>query len=193
MVYFPRQGFCGQQMIQITSSGPDSYWEAIHQAYFSAINAANKNIFITTPYLVPSESILMALKTAALRGIDVRILLPGRPDHRTVFWASKSHFIELLEAGVKLYQYQKGFVHSKTFIIDDNFVSIGTANLDIRSFLLNFEVNAFIYDEDMAKEMKGYFYQDLQQSKQVFLEDYRKRPFTHKFIESVTRLFSPIL
>lgn len=191
--YFPKQGSCGQQMIQITSSGPDSYWESIHQAYFSAITTANKSVFITTPYLVPDESVLMALKTAAIRGIDVRILLPGRPDHRTVFWASKSHFMELLEAGVKIYQYQKGFVHSKVFIVDENFSSVGTANLDIRSFHLNFEVNAFIYDEGVAKKLKKSFYQDLQESKQILLKDYSQRPLHHRFIESVARLFSPIL
>ncbi|SES95865.1 cardiolipin synthetase 2 [Natronincola peptidivorans] len=192
-IYFPKQGACGEKMVQITSSGPDSYWESIHQAYFSAINTANRSVFITTPYLVPDESILMALKTAAIRGVDVRILLPGRPDHRTVFWASKSHFSELLEAGVKIYQYQKGFVHSKVFIIDDNFSSIGTANLDIRSLQLNFEVNAFMYDEDMAKKLKSIYYKDLQHSKEVLLEDYKKRPISHRFKESVARLFSPIL
>ncbi|AKL97186.1 cardiolipin synthase 2 [Clostridium aceticum] len=192
-VYFPAQGNCGQQMIQVTSSGPDSYWESIHQAYFAAITTANKRVFITTPYLVPDESILMALKTAAIRGVDVRILLPGRPDHRTVFWASKSHFLELLEAGVKIYQYKKGFVHSKIFIVDDNFSSIGTANLDIRSLQLNFEVNAFIYDEELNKKLKKSFYQDIQQSKEVILQQYRKRPVHHRFKESIARLFSPIL
>ncbi|AOY75232.1 cardiolipin synthase [Clostridium formicaceticum] len=192
-VYFPTQGSCGQQMIQVTSSGPDSYWESIHQAYFSAIATANKKVFITTPYLIPDESILMALKTAAIRGVDVRILLPGRPDHRTVFWASKSHFLELLEAGVKIYQYEKGFVHSKVFIVDDNFSSVGTANLDIRSLQLNFEVNAFIYDEELNKKLKKSFYQDLQESRQVMLQQYKKRPVHHRFKESIARLFSPIL
>ncbi|SDK84054.1 cardiolipin synthase [Natronincola ferrireducens] len=192
-IYFPKQGICGQQMIQITSSGPDSYWNSIHQAYFAAIASANKKVYITTPYLVPDESILMALKTAAIRGIDVRILLPGRPDHRTVFWASKSHFEELLEAGVKIYQYQKGFVHSKIFIVDDNFASIGTANLDIRSLQLNFEVNAFLYDEAIVKTLKTCFYQDINHSKEIILEEYNKRPFSHRAKESIARLFSPIL
>lgn len=191
--YFPKQGFCGDKMIQVTSSGPDSYWESIHQAYFSAITAARKSVFITTPYLVPDESILMALKTVALRGVDVRLLLPSKPDHRTVFLASKAHFTELLEAGVKIYQYQKGFVHSKVFIVDDNFSSIGTANLDIRSFNLNFEVNAFIYDEEIAKVLKKNFYLDLLQSKQIILEEYSMRPIHHRFIESIAKLFSPIL
>ncbi|MCC5909450.1 MAG: cardiolipin synthase [Clostridiaceae bacterium] len=191
--YFPFLGSCGEQMIQITSSGPDSYWGSIHQAYFSAINSASKRVYITSPYLIPDESIAMALKTAALRGVDVRILLPGRPDHRTVFWASKSHFLELLEAGVRIYQYQNGFVHSKVFIVDDNFSSIGTANLDIRSFQLNFEVNAFIYNEETSRRLKEIFHIDLQNSSEVLLEEYKKRPFNHRFKESIARLFSPIL
>ena len=192
-MYFPKQGYCGNQMIQVASSGPDSYWQSIHQAYFSAIATASQEILITTPYLVPDESILLALKTAAIRGIDVKILVPGIADHKTVFWASKSHFMELLEAGVRIYQYQKGFVHSKTFIIDGNFSSIGTANLDIRSFYLNFEVNAFLYDTDIAEKLRDNFYLDLDVSKEVVLEEYRERPIHHRFIESITRIFSPIL
>ena len=192
-IYFPKMEHHGDRMIQITTSGPDSEWEAIHQAYFAAIAAANKSVYITTPYLVPDDSLLMALKTAALRRIDVRILVPGRPDHKTVFWASKSHFQELLEAGVRIYQYNNGFVHSKLFIVDDDFSSVGTANLDIRSLQLNFEVNAFIYDEEVNQKLKSDFYNDLQNSTEVILEDYINRPISHRFKESVARLFSPIL
>lgn len=191
--YFPPQGHCGEKIVQIASSGPDSYWASIHQAYFAAINSARERVYITTPYLVPDEGILLALKTAALRGVDVKILLPIKPDHRTVFWASKSHFIELLEAGVKIYQYAKGFVHGKVFIIDNNFVSIGTANLDIRSFKLNFEVNAFIYDKETNLKLARDFSDDLRVSNEVLLNEYRKRPITHKVKESVARIFSPIL
>jgi len=191
--YFPPQGYCGEKIVQIASSGPDSYWASIHQAYFSAINSANDRVYITTPYLVPDEGILLALKTAALRGVDVRLLLPIKPDHRTVFWASKSHFIELLEAGVKIYQYGKGFVHGKVFIVDNSFTSIGTANLDIRSFKLNFEVNAFIYDKEVNSKMTKDFFEDLRVSKKVILEEYKKRPFINKVKESVARVFSPIL
>ncbi len=191
--YFPPQGHCGEEVVQIASSGPDSYWASIHQAYFSAINSARERVYITTPYLVPDEGILLALKIAALRGVDVRLLLPIKPDHITVFWASKSHFEELLEAGVKVYQYEKGFVHGKVFVVDNNFVSIGTANLDIRSFHLNFEVNAFIYDKEVNNNVAKDFLDDLEVSREVVLAEYINRPITDKIKESVARIFSPVL
>lgn len=191
--YFPPQGYCGENIIQIASSGPDSYWASIHQAYFTAINSANERVYITTPYLVPDEGILLALKTAALRGVDVRLLLPIKADHKTVFWASKSHFMELLEAGVRIYLYGKGFVHGKVFVVDDNFTSIGTANLDIRSFKLNFEVNAFIYDKDVNDKVGMDFFYDLSVSEEVLIDEYKERPIQHKIKESIARVFSPIL
>ncbi|MBS4040666.1 MAG: cardiolipin synthase [Flavobacteriales bacterium] len=191
--YFPQQGYCGEQLIQIASSGPDSFWESIHQAYFTAITSAKNYVYIMSPYLVPDESILMALKTAAISGVDVRILLPNRPDHYTVFWASRSHFMELLQAGVKIYEYQKGFVHGKMILVDDQMTTIGTANLDIRSFQLNFEVNAFIYDKDLCLEVKESFMKDLSDSKQVNRHDYRKRKLLHRVKESLARIFSPVL
>ncbi|ABR50725.1 phospholipase D/Transphosphatidylase [Alkaliphilus metalliredigens QYMF] len=193
LAYFPKQKDCGQRLIQVASSGPDSYWAAIQQTYFTALTGATKRAYIMSPYLIPDDSMLMALKTAALGGVDVRILLPGRPDHRTVFWASKSHFEELLEAGVQIYQYQKGFVHGKMILVDSVFTSIGTANIDIRSFQLNFEVNAFIYDEEVTDQLVEVFLEDLKDSKEVTLEEYHKRPLSHKAMESVTRLLSPIL
>lgn len=191
--YFPRQGYQGEKGVQILSSGPDMYWHTIQQAYFTAITAARKSVYITTPYLVPDEGILMALKTAGLRGVDVRILLPSVADHRTVFWASKSHFKELLDAGVKIYQYQKGFVHSKIIMTDDQVTSIGTANFDNRSLELNFELNAFIYDEKITKRVKGDFFEDLRESKRIYLEEYEKRSTTSRIKESAARLLSPIL
>lgn len=191
--YFPKQSHCGEQMIQIAASGPDSYWESIHQAYFTALTSATQKVYMVSPYLIPDESILVALKTAAISGIDVRIILPGRYDHKTVFWASRSHFMELLEAGVKIYEYQKGFIHSKIVIADNNFSSIGTANLDIRSFSLNFEVNAFIYDTDVNREMTIDFLLDLEDSKEIMLEDHKKRGVSYRVKESLARLFSPIL
>lgn len=191
--YFPSHACYGSKIVQIASSGPDSYWASIHQAYFAAINSARERVYITTPYLVPDDGILLSLKTAALRGVDVKLLLPIKPDHKTVFWASKSHFVELMEAGVKIYQYAKGFVHGKVFIVDNNFVSIGTANLDIRSFKLNFEVNAFIYDKEINHNLARDFSEDLRVSRQVILDEYKNRPIIHKIKESTARIFSPIL
>ncbi|MGV8145420.1 MAG: cardiolipin synthase [Alkaliphilus sp.] len=192
-VYFPKQGYCGEKMMQIAASGPDSYWQSIHQGFFSLISGATKKIYITTPYLIPDESISMALKNAALSGIDTRIILPQKADHYTVFWASKSHYLELLEAGVKIYEYYNGFIHGKVIIVDDSFSTIGTANLDIRSFQLNFEVNAFIYDEGIAKELTESFYEDIENCVEIKIGEYKTRPLTRRILESLARLFSPIL
>lgn len=191
--YFPKQKYYGSTAIQIAVSGPDVYWESIHQAIFTAISSSSKYVYITTPYLIPDETILLALKTAALRGVDVRILMPFKPDHRTVFWASKSHYMELLETGIRIFQYKKGFIHSKTVVVDDNFATVGTTNLDIRSFNLNFEVNAFMYNDKINKLMKETFLEDLEESVEVTLEEYKERSIIARMKESIARLFSPIL
>lgn len=191
--YFPTHKAYGKQLIQIATSGPDSTWETIQQAYFTSIATAQEKIYITSPYLVPDESLLMALKTSALSGVDVRIIIPDKPDHITVFWASRSYVQELLEAGIRVYFYKKGFIHAKILLVDGIIASVGTANMDIRSFRLNFEVNALIYSQETVKRLESDFYQDLEDSEQVFLEKYKKRPFWDKARESFARLFSPIL
>ncbi|WP_353893714.1 cardiolipin synthase [Proteinivorax hydrogeniformans] len=191
--YYPPIEKKGNVSMQIVSSGPDSYWTGIQQGYFASIANAKEKVYITTPYLIPDESILVALKTAALAGIDVRILVPSIPDHKTVFWASKSHFQDLLDAGVRIYQYEKGFVHGKVIIVDDNFTSIGSANLDVRSFELSFEVNGFIYDKKICAQATKDFLEDLGNSKEVILKEYLKRPITDKIKESLARLLSPLL
>ncbi|WP_231701833.1 cardiolipin synthase [Crassaminicella thermophila] len=192
-IYFPKLSHYGEQLIQITASGPDSDWESIMQAYFSIISSAEDRIFINTPYLVPGESIMMALKTAALSGVDVRIILPSKPDHKTVFWASMSNVEELLEAGVKIYQYKKGFIHAKIVLVDGIVASVGTANLDIRSLEINFEVNAFIYDQDIVSKMEKNFLIDIEDSQEIKFEEFLKRPLINKVKESTARLLSPLL
>ena len=191
--YFPKLDYYGEQLIQITGSGPDSDWQSIMQAYFAIISSAENRIWINTPYLVPDESIMMALKTAALSGVDVRVILPSRPDHKTVFWASMGNIEDLLKAGVKVYKYQKGFIHAKILLADGSAASIGTANLDIRSFQINFEVNAFIYDKEIVMEMEKDFLADIEDSKEVLLEEHLKRPLSEKIKEATGRLFSPLL
>ncbi|OPJ56000.1 cardiolipin synthase [Alkalithermobacter paradoxus] len=191
--YFPRLGFCGESIVQIVSSGPDSDWEAIHQAYFTAICQAKKRIYIQTPYFIPDESILMALKSAALSGVDVKIIFPGKPDNKVVYLASLSYFKDILKAGGKVYLYQKGFLHSKILILDDDISSVGTANMDMRSFMLNFEINGFIYDKQIAKELLDDFVKDIEDSKEITLDEYINRPMIQKIKESASRLLSPIL
>ncbi|TCO71390.1 cardiolipin synthase [Marinisporobacter balticus] len=191
--YFPKLSYYGEQLIQITASGPYSDWESIMQAYFSTISSAEDRIWINTPYLVPGESIMMALKTAALSGVDVRIILPDKPDHQTVFWASMSNVEELLEAGVKVYRYKKGFIHAKVLLVDGVAASVGTANLDIRSFQINFEINAFIYEPSIIEDLERNFLIDVADSEEIQLEFYLKRPLLNKVKESISRLFSPLL
>lgn len=191
--YYPKLTYEGQELLQISSSGPDSDWESIMQAYFTMITGAQTRIWIMTPYLVPDRSLNMALKTAALSGVDVRILIPSKPDHFTVYWASRGNIEELLEAGVRVYTYENGFIHSKVFLVDDSAASVGTANLDIRSLEINFEVNAFIYDAKTIGKLKRDFLSDLKQSREILLEDHKSRGLFTRFLEAYGRLLSPLL
>ncbi len=191
--YFPKMNYCGESMVQVVASGPDSDWEAIHYAYFSAICQAKKNIYIETPYFIPDESILRALKSAALSGVDVRIIFPKIADHKIVNSASYSYFDDILRSGGRVYLYTKGFIHSKIVIIDDKISSTGSANMDLRSFMLNFEINAFIYDEDVVRVMTEDFFEDLKNSEEIKDADFNKRNIIKKAKESIARLFSPIL
>lgn len=183
----------GQGGVQLIAGGPDQKWEVIKHLYFAMITSAQRSIWIASPYFVPDEDILTALKVAALSGIDVRILAPKRPDKKIVFYASRSYFPELLEAGVKIYEYSKGFLHSKIMIVDGELASIGTANMDMRSFHLNFEVNAFLYHTDSTKKLVADFLEDLKDSSPIDDETFRRRPLSIRVVESVSRLLSPLL
>ncbi|WP_373599885.1 cardiolipin synthase [Paraclostridium bifermentans] len=191
--FFPKLDDKGNSMIQVVATGPDSDWEAIHYAYFSAICNAKKRVYIETPYFIPDESLLRALKSAALSGVDVRIIFPSIADHKIVHHASYSYFDDILRSGGKVYLYKKGFIHSKVVIIDDKISSTGSANMDLRSFMLNFEINAFMYDEKIIKKITEDFFEDIKNSEEIDLNDFAKRPFIKKWIESVARLFSPML
>lgn len=179
--------------LQIASSGPDSDWASIMQAFFAAITKANDYIYISSPYFLPNESILTALKVAALSGIDVKIIIPEKSDSKVVYWATRSYITELLRSGVKVYMYTSGFIHSKLIIIDGKFSSVGSANMDIRSFEDNFEVTAFIYDVDKSKELEEIFETDLSNSRRVWIRWWLNRTLLQRFYESVARLMTPLL
>lgn len=179
--------------IQIVTSGPDHKEQYIRNAYIKLINNAKKNVYLETPYFVPDAPVLEALKISALSGIDVRIIIPGKPDHFFMKWAASSYIGELLEAGVKVYTYNNGFIHAKTIVADSLVMSIGTANMDIRSFKLNFEVNAFIYDDRIAKNGEDQFRKDMSNSDEITKEIYNSRSLILRIKESVIRLLSPIL
>ena len=191
--YFLKQEDYGNIGMQIISSGPDHKEEFIKNAYMKIINNAKERIYIQTPYLVPDEPIKEALKIAALSGVDVRIMVPGKPDHFFMEWILSANMGELMECGVRIYKYQKGFIHSKTIIADGKVSSIGTANLDIRSFQLNFEINAIIFDSDFTKEQEKIFINDIKDSKQVIFEEYNNRGRSIRIKEALIRLIAPIL
>ncbi|MCL2873693.1 MAG: cardiolipin synthase [Defluviitaleaceae bacterium] len=191
--YFPALPPVGSVKMQIVSSGPDTEWDSIKYAYKKMITEAEKSVYISSPYFIPDESIFESLRVAALAGIDVRILIPAKPDHPFVYWTALSYIGELLKAGVKCYEYEGGFIHSKVIVIDDMISSVGTANMDIRSFKLNFEVNAFIYSEATAEELSYQFFEDLESSQELTLEAYELRSKFTKVKEAVSRLLSPIL
>jgi cardiolipin synthase len=157
------------------------------------ITSAQKSIWIASPYFVPDDDIFTALKVAALSGLDVRLLVPKRPDKRIVYYASHSYFPEMMEAGVQIYEYEKGFLHSKVVIVDDEIASIGTANMDMRSFHLNFEVNAFLYNTESVLSLVEDFEKDLLESNPIVKGVFANRPFYQKVAESLARLASPLL
>ena len=179
--------------MQIVSSGPDSEWEQIKDGYLKMIFIAKKYIYIQTPYFIPDISFLDALRIACLSGVDVRIMIPNKPDHMFVYWATYSNVGKLLKAGAKVYIYENGFLHTKQIVVDDELSTVGTANIDVRSFKLNFEVNAFIYDREKSHELAELFEQDMQLSTELTYEMYLERSRFIKIKESISRLLSPIL
>ena len=192
-VYFPRMDDKGHVLIQIATSDPVGEWRDIMQGLLLAITSAKNYIYIQTPYLLPTEVILVALKTSALSGVDVRIMIPEHSDSRMVHWGTCSYLEELMEAGVRIYMYQKGFLHSKLMVSDDSLASVGSTNIDFRSFEHNFEANAFLYDSASVLQLKEIFLSDQKDAKLLHLRTWRMRPWYQKVKESVIRLFSPLL
>lgn len=191
--YYPKKKFAGDSAVQIVSSGPDSREEEIKSMFLKMIYEAEESINIQTPYFIPDQSVLEALKLASRSGVDVKIMIPDRGDHPFVYAANNSFVGQLLEAGARCYRYNKGFLHSKTISIDGRVLSIGTTNMDVRSFKLNFEINAFIYDRETAEYHDRIFEEDLKNSREITMEEFEVRGWTMKLRESVSRLLSPIL
>lgn len=179
--------------IQMVAGGPDHEWEVIKSLFFAMIVSARKSIWIASPYFIPDDDILSALKIASLAGIDVRLLVPSSPDKKIVFYASRSYFPELMEAGVRIFEYQKGFLHSKVVIVDGELASIGTSNMDMRSFHLNFEVNAFLYRTESTEQLVQDFINDIEASTELHVHTFKNRSFIERIIESTSRLLSPLL
>jgi cardiolipin synthase A/B len=190
--YLPTVATTGTVGMQIVSSGPDSERRQIRNAFVKMIYSAKRSVYLQSPYFIPDESLMTALRSAALSGVDVRVMLPGKVESWFVYWASCTYVEELLRDGVKCYTYEGGFLHAKTMVVDETIATVGTANLDTRSFRLNFETNALIYDSGTAEQLAQHFCRDLEQCRGFTLAEYRRRPLFTRFMESLARLLSPL-
>ena len=191
--YFPEIFSVGDITMQIASSGPDEDYQQIKYGYLKMINSAKKEIYIQSPYFIPDQSIMEALKITLLSGVKVKIMIPSFPDHPFVYWATYSNVATLMYMGAEVYMYQPGFLHQKVFVIDDEIVSIGTTNVDNRSFILNFEVNAFIYNTEEAIKSRKIFENDIQHCEIFTIEKYEARGNWIKLKEGLANLIEPIL
>lgn len=191
--YFPKTDVRGNVVAQIVTSDPVGEWRDIMQGLMMAICSARRYFYVQTPYFLPDEEVKTALQTAALAGVDVRIMLPKKADTWLIHKASLSYLAEMMKAGVKIYLYRKGFIHSKLMVSDDEFSTIGSTNMDFRSFEHNFEANAFFYDKDTASALKEIFLADQRGCMLLSLKVWDKRSWKSKVTESVVRLLSPLL
>lgn len=186
--YFPKKtGKKGDVVLQIASSGPAFDLHQIEYGYTKMIMSARKSIYLQSPYFIPDQSYINALKMAANNGVDVNLMIPCKPDYPFVYWATFSNAADLLDSGVNIYTYQNEFIHSKILMIDDEVSSIGSANMDFRSFELNFEVNAYVYDKVIAKQLREAFEEDITKSNLLTKEKYENRPLSIKFKEDFAK------
>ncbi|MEZ3549930.1 MAG: cardiolipin synthase [Muribaculaceae bacterium] len=179
--------------VQLLTSGPTETWNNLSMVFLKAISSARKTIYIQTPYFLPTDALLSALQSAALAKVDVRIMMPEKTDSVLLHYASFSYITQCLKAGIKVYLYEPGMLHAKAMIIDDELVTAGSTNFDFRSFENNFECNLFIYDSCINRTMRDIFFSDLQNCRKLRLSEWRHRPLSQRFLESLLRLVSPIL
>ncbi|MDR1918137.1 MAG: cardiolipin synthase [Tannerellaceae bacterium] len=192
-VYYPAAPPLGDSIMQILTSGPVGQWRTLLQAVIFLVANAKKYVYIQTPYFLPTEGLNQALQTSALGGVDVRLMLPKRSDTRSANMASHSFIDDMVKAGAKIYFYESGFLHSKLVVSDDALTCIGSANMDFRSFEHNFEITAFVYQNDFALQMKKIFMHDVQSCEKLMPSSWLKRPLRQRIAESFMRLFSPLL
>lgn len=191
--FFPSCRSGGVDVVQVVDSGPDDFWSAMEIYHAQAISSAHHRVWITNPYFIPSRSLETALVAAGLRGIDTRLLLPAKSDNVIVSEASRSYYEELLSAGVRIFEYQRGFVHAKTMIVDDWMATVGSANMDMRSFHLNFELNAFVFSAGACKELGQHFTEDLAAATELTLGSVQSTRLARRLTQSSARLLSPLL
>lgn len=191
--FYPEPQVTGEALLQILAGGPDSYQEPMKELFFTLVETAQKEILLTTPYFIPDESMMMALKSAALSGLKVVILVQGIPDHQLPYLASAVYFEELLKSGAEIYQYKRGILHSKVLIIDQQISLVGSANFDIRSFQIDFELSALIYSSETAKRLYEDFLQDLKDSTLLDYREFSQRKLWQRIKEANAALLAPML
>jgi cardiolipin synthase len=191
--YFPLPTGEGGEVVQIVASGPDLATFSVHKMYFAAINQAAQRVWLTTPYFVPDEAILSAIVSAAMRGVDVRLIVPAKGDSRLVDLAARSYFPEVLEAGVRLFEYTPRFVHAKTMVIDDDVAIVASANLDNRSFRLDFELASVMYSHALNGQLADAFTRDLEVCREVRSDALARQTFFPRLFQAGARLLSPLL
>ena len=191
--YFPQLPSGNEALVQVVQSNPVGEVRSAMVGMIKTLSMARSHVYLQTPYFMPSAAFLLALKSAAMSGVDVRLMIPERSDNRVVDYASRSYLVDVMNAGVKVYLYSQGFLHSKTLVCDDSLSSVGSMNLDFRSFYYNFEVSAFVYSRKVAGALKEKFLDEAKCCRQLSLSAFRKRSFKERCLESVARLFSPLL
>ncbi len=183
----------GCELVQIVPDQPVDRWPILHMGAVWTVQHSSRYVYIQTPYFVPPEPLLQALKSTALKGADVRIMLPKEPDLGFMYYANKAYYKECLEAGIRIYEKNGSFIHSKTIVSDDYLSVIGSANMDYRSLVLNYEINAYIFNEDTAVRNRKIFHDDLRECDEICLDTWLRRPWYMKLAQAVVRLFAPLL
>lgn len=191
--YFPQLRQGSESLVQVVQSNPVGDVRAIMAGMIKTLSTARNYVYLQTPYFMPNGAFLLALKSAAMSGVDVRLMIPERSDNRITDYASRSYLADIMSAGVKVYLYSDGFLHSKTLVCDDSLSAVGSVNLDFRSFYYNFEVSALVYGRKLAGELKESFLEDVKHCRQLTMSVFRERPIRERCLESLSRLFSPLL
>jgi len=179
--------------MQIVVSGPDSDWNSLKMIFLHLISNANKKVYIQSPYFIPDQALTNVLESAALSGVEINLMMTGVPDKRIPFWVAYTYFENLLDAGVRIYQYTAGFLHAKVMIVDDSLATVGSCNMDIRSFNLDYEVNAFFYNPEIAQELIAQFYNDIAECREISYKDVHELQLWKRFRNSIFRMIAPVL
>ncbi len=191
--FFPDPAPAGSQMVQIIASGPDQRAGVLHQLLYGALSDARQSVSLITPYFVPDRAMLLALESAAYRGVKVRLLIPSRSDHRIVLWAARSYYSELLDSGIEIYEYDEGMLHSKVAVIDRRWAMVGSANMDERSFRINFELTSLLYDPGLAQELVADFDSLRDYARRVTRESIGGWTYPQQLLAGASRLATPLL